>query len=190
MRDLETGSYWSHILGRCMDGPLKGQELEILPSTLTTWKDWTQRHPETTVLNLPRTAREFDAELSGARHPVGYGIRLPGAARVYSLAFLKENPIYRDVLGDQVVLLTFNLAAKRVVAFDLGVGDNRRFGRSDDGEFVRDDSGSVWDPVTGECVEGPSRGETLQRAPGLMTYVRSWVTFFPESDVIDSPANQ
>jgi len=190
MRDLETGSYWSHILGRCMDGPLKGRELEILPSTVTTWKDWSARHPETTLLNLPRTSREFDAALSGARRSVGYGIRFPGASRVYTFAFLKENPIYRDVLGERVVLLIFNADAKRVVAFDLGIGDTRVFARSVDGQFLRDDSGSFWDPLSGDCIEGPNREAALAPAPGLMTYVSAWMTFFPESDVVDIPASQ
>ena len=40
MQDRETGSSWSHILGTCLDGPAKGQELEKLPSVQTTWAKW------------------------------------------------------------------------------------------------------------------------------------------------------
>ena len=30
MRDLETGSLWSHILGECMEGELMGKKLELI----------------------------------------------------------------------------------------------------------------------------------------------------------------
>jgi len=29
--DRETGSYWQHLTGKCVHGPLKGKQLEVYP---------------------------------------------------------------------------------------------------------------------------------------------------------------
>ena len=50
MVDRETGSYWWQVRGTSIVGPLTGTELEALPSEMATWRDWTDRHPDTLVL--------------------------------------------------------------------------------------------------------------------------------------------
>ena len=62
MRDAETGSLWSHLLGKAMRGLLAGTELELLAGSMTDWKTWRDEHPDTTVVMLSRTAREFRRE--------------------------------------------------------------------------------------------------------------------------------
>ena len=56
MYDRESKSLWSQILGEAVAGPAQGNRLEELPSQLTTWKDWSQRHPDTLVLKRPRVS--------------------------------------------------------------------------------------------------------------------------------------
>lgn len=53
MFDRETGSYWSQLLGQAICGPLAGERLSLLPSTVADWGTWRDRHPETTVLLPP-----------------------------------------------------------------------------------------------------------------------------------------
>lgn len=50
MVDRETGSYWWQVRGTAIVGPLTGTELTALPSEMATWRDWTDRHPDTLVL--------------------------------------------------------------------------------------------------------------------------------------------
>ena len=57
MRDLQTGSLWAHLLGECMEGPLKGKTLTPIPAAITSWKEWKTAHPNTTVLSLKRSAK-------------------------------------------------------------------------------------------------------------------------------------
>ena len=59
MKDLETKSLWSHLLGKCMEGELKGTQLMTLPALLTDWETWNRIHPETTVLLMRRTDNQF-----------------------------------------------------------------------------------------------------------------------------------
>jgi len=51
--DLATESFWSQLLATAICGPHQGTELEIRPSTLTTWADWRETHPDTDVLLPP-----------------------------------------------------------------------------------------------------------------------------------------
>ena len=53
MYDLATRSYWSQILARAICGPATGTTLSIRPSTVATWADWRDRHPDTSVLLPP-----------------------------------------------------------------------------------------------------------------------------------------
>lgn len=54
MYDRETESLWSQILGKAVNGPSKGQNLDPVPVLHTTWADWQRRHPDTVVLAYPR----------------------------------------------------------------------------------------------------------------------------------------
>ena len=62
MQDLETKSLWSHILGECMEGELKGQRLEIVPSSMTDWKSWKEQAPETTAVLMSRTSKNYNRD--------------------------------------------------------------------------------------------------------------------------------
>ena len=49
--DHETRSIWSQPWGRAIIGPLKGVQLNLLSSRLTTWASWKQEHPETLAMD-------------------------------------------------------------------------------------------------------------------------------------------
>lgn len=49
--DKQTESLWSQMMSQSISGKQKGQKLEILPSDLTTWGQWKQKHPNTLVLS-------------------------------------------------------------------------------------------------------------------------------------------
>lgn len=51
MYDRQTESLWPQLKAKAISGPLKGMELEQIPLTHTTWKDWVSKHPETKVLS-------------------------------------------------------------------------------------------------------------------------------------------
>jgi hypothetical protein len=51
-RTDETESLWSQIRSAGVSGPGVGVTLKALPLELTTWADWSVRHPETLVLSL------------------------------------------------------------------------------------------------------------------------------------------
>ncbi len=54
MYDRTTNSLWNQFTGEPAVGTLVGQDikLEILPVVVTTWGEWVQAHPGTSVLDL------------------------------------------------------------------------------------------------------------------------------------------
>ena len=51
MKDLQTGSIWSHLEGVGLRGPLTGTRMEIVPLVHATWEQWRSLHPDTLVLS-------------------------------------------------------------------------------------------------------------------------------------------
>lgn len=49
--DLQTGSIWSQLDQKAVEGPLKGSRLTAVPALQTTWGRWRQMHPNTRVLS-------------------------------------------------------------------------------------------------------------------------------------------
>lgn len=59
MYDLESESLWSQISAEAVTGPLLGQQLRLLRSSMNEWGRWRRKHPETTVLSR-RTGHRRD----------------------------------------------------------------------------------------------------------------------------------
>lgn len=51
--DAKTGSYWSQLLARAICGPRRGDELEMVPSEVTTWGEWRDEHPDAEIMVPP-----------------------------------------------------------------------------------------------------------------------------------------
>lgn len=51
MYDRESESLWSQISAEAVTGPLLGQRLRLLRSSIDEWGRWKREHPETTVLS-------------------------------------------------------------------------------------------------------------------------------------------
>lgn len=188
IRDLETGSLWSHLLGKCMDGKLKGETLEVLPGVLTTWADWSKRHPQTTVLAMSRTAKKFNEDVWRTPKRFVYGVPL-GVGReapAVTLPKLMKSPVVGMSSDGVALLVTYELESKRCQAFDPTV-DGKVLAFTADGKGgMRDEgSGSTWDLVTGVCLSGKWKGRTLVGRPGFISYRRAWEVFHPDSEIVE-----
>src|SRR5262249_25411771 len=59
IKDVETRSEWSQLLGRAVAGPLEGKELQQFPSVWVDWKTWRTAHPRTTAIRLVRGSGKY-----------------------------------------------------------------------------------------------------------------------------------
>ena len=123
MYDRETESYWFQVGGRAIKGTLKGRELTVLPSFLTTWKEWVALYPETKVLSRDTgytrnyesdPYRGYDALYSSPAFPVSItddrlppkekviGLIVGGIAKAYPVKLAQEKTL-QDKVGDQLI---------------------------------------------------------------------------------------
>lgn len=181
MKDLETESLWAHLLGRAMRGPLEGEQLEALPSIMTDWKTWRDDHPDTTVLNLSRTSRDYRREFYRDPSQFVIGIVVGGVARAWPFDQLIRQPVVNDELQEQGVLITFVAESRTARVFDRRVaGRTLTFSRVN-GRLLDQQTGTQWDPVTGGALAGPLKGAQLTPEVGVVAYRRAWEGFYPES---------
>jgi len=169
MQDEETGTYWSHVTGVAMEGPLEGTKLTMLPAVHTTWLKWREQHPETTLLEKSREVKNSqyagyfeDPEKTGlfrSRHLVKrlppksliHGIRIGLHALAVPDDGLEAGEFVETSLGDERLRVTRGL--------DGGVRAYRL-----DGE-----------------------GDIVEELPVTVAFWFAWINFYPNTEVWSRP---
>lgn len=183
MRDEETGTLWSHLLGKGMRGKHEGVQLEVLPSSLTDWKTWKAQHPETSVLAMSRTARGFVTEMQRAPGRFVLGLREGGVVRAYPYDRLKEEVVVNDEVGEKRIVVTYEAAAATARVFSAaGKWGVLVFEKAGVGLMRDVGTGSLWNLATGECREGELKGVWLEEAVGIPSYKKAWEVFYPQGE--------
>lgn len=181
MRDEETGSLWSHLLGRCMQGPLEGAELEALPSVMTDWKTWRAEHPDTTVLMMSRTSVNFRREIYREPSRFVVGMAEGETARAWPFDQLVRRPVVNDQFSARPVLIVFDRPSGTAFIYDRTVGSRTLSFTLRDGSLVDEQTESRWSAARGEAIDGPLRGTRLAPLVGIVSFRRAWDTFHPDS---------
>jgi hypothetical protein len=207
--DALTDSLWSQIEARAIRGPKTGTSLDLVPSSLTTWKTWREEHPDTLVLRPPpesntvsgRTAtRNYDVppylgyayterigiggEYDDDRlHPKAQvvGVAADGVAKAYPLERVVRQGVVNDRVGDHPVVVTA-VDDETLVAYDRRVGGRvRRFGRSG-GELLA--AGTRWDALSGAGLRGRYADVPLESVTDVsQLFFFAWLSFYPETQV-------
>ena len=167
MQDRETGSSWSHVTGRAIDGKAKGAQLEKLDAIETTWGLWYEAYPETTVLEKSEEVKAShyqdyfdDPQRMGLFRAQWLNEKMPGKTLVYGAA-----------IGAHAVAVTdAALAGGRQVEIDLG-GTPVVVSRAADGgvrAFI-------------------AQAERQEREALAVTpvYWFAWSNFYPNTQVVD-----
>ncbi len=186
MRDTQTESLWSHILGKCMAGPLEGAVLEILPAEMVTWSDWKKRHPGTTVLALPRTDSSYHRDTYGEAQDWVFGVVIGNEAMAFPFDVLTKKRVIEAVIAGHAVVVTFDPRTTRATVFSRrrtpGKSKSRKFTFDvDKGTLIDRTTSSRWDPTSGQALEGPLKGKRLKVLPGIVSFRRAWEVFHPGS---------
>ncbi|ESS04491.1 MAG: protein of unknown function (DUF3179) [uncultured archaeon A07HR67] len=208
MYDERTESLWSQVLGKAVQGPETGTALTLRPSTITTWREWREGHPDTSVLLPPPASntitggesRNYDVDPYngyedsrrigiGASNPDDrlhpktsvIGVAADGVARAYPNAAVENaGGVVNDTVADLPVVVA--VADGSLAAYVRRVdGETLQFGR--DGDVLVAD-GSRWAVVSGAALDGPHEGTTLERANSRSEmFWFAWVDFFPDSEI-------
>ncbi len=211
MYDEKTGSLWSQILATAIRGDLTGEQLTLVPSTLTTWAQWQADHPDTQVLLPPPESativesvpRNYDTDpyagyesnrnigVTGDNdfdddrlHPKTQviGVATETAAKAYPFERVAAEGVVNDTVGDLPVVVAAG-AAETLSAFERTV-DGTVLEFEPDGEDRMRAGGSSWTRTTGRAVDGPYKGVTLDSAARVSTeFWFAWLNFHPDTTV-------
>lgn len=201
MYDRPTGSLWSQLLGQAVDGELKGTELEYLPSWQTTWADWVERHPNTLALKKGFSGRRDPYQSyyqSGQAGAIGervdddrlyvkqavIGVERNGEAMAFPFTTLNDEPVVNAEVGGRPVLIVFDPDTASGVVFDRRVGERTLTFERLDGLTLEDEqTGTRWNGLTGEALEGAMAGTSLSRVKSTSAFWFGWKDWFPETEV-------
>ena len=204
MYDQATQSMWNTIKGEPVLGPLvgKGIKLEHLSVVTTTWAEWKRRHPDTQVLSLNTGHRRnygegvayseyfatdrlmFNTPFNDTRlknKQEVLALRFAGAPNqqlAIDTDFLKSNPVYKDRVGpQQILVLTDTSGANRV--YDPGKVDIVSY---DGDSTVTDARGRAWQLTESSLTA--ENGDELGRLPYHRAFWFGWKATFPETRLV------
>lgn len=183
MVDRETGSLWSHLLGECMRGSLTGTRLEVIPSVITTWGYWKSRHPDTTVVIMPRSTGAYVRSAMDINSGLLIGLHDEQQSKSWMLDSLKPQQVKNDRFGDIPVAVFLDADSLTAVIYDRRLGDQVLTFRQDNGLIQDVETGSQWDLLSGEAREGPLEGRRLTRMPGIVSDSAAWSIYHPLEDM-------
>lgn len=207
MRDRETGTLWSQVSGQGIHGPDAGQNLEMLPAVVTRWAEWKSAHPDTLVLRKQPLAGSpyadyFDSPgelgITGGSNPdarlpgkaIVLGVRVKGASVAYPPTAHLGEKFLNDEIAGEPVLVVFGSRVRLPLVYSRRLKNGSLMamewveGHGPDARpLLRDSEGSLWDPLSGEAVEGPATGQRLQPLPAFTAYWFAWARFYPDTQV-------
>lgn len=204
--DHQTGSLWSQFLHQAVDGPLTGTRLEFVPAAQTTWSSWRKLHPDTLVLDKgggygrdPYSSyyRNNSAGILGESNPdrrlqrkeFVVGVRIGETTKAYPFRALNDQTIVNDVVAGLPLVVLFDRDAASAVVFDRRTEDRTVTFRNVEKQngtqpaMVDMETGSRWNPMTGEAIEGPLKGTVLRRVPSHYSFWFAWIDFFPDTEL-------
>lgn len=144
MYDHQTESLWLQVKRRAVTGPMTGTRLSTLPSTITTWKKWKKKHPDTTVLsfetghkrNYSRDPYEdyykerrgwfrsfFKPGPNEMEKEIVAGIEISGTSKAYPVETLRSLKKVVDILAGEKVTLRYDESTDLISAT---IGEDRR----------------------------------------------------------------
>lgn len=213
MVDRGTGSRWSQIEGRALDGPMKGKQLRPLVSTYTRWGKWRTLYPETvchTKLGRtiessdfanyyqrdeqlgPASSQNPDSRLAGKELVCGFEI-LGKRVVVPLYALVEHKQMQIEVSGVPLEVEFDPLAETAVVYVRKLKGQPVDLVRLDFGKgesYLKDkESGTMWLTYSGRGVSGPLAEVALERIPSSLCYWFTWVQHYPLSLIWEEPGN-
>jgi len=163
--DRETETLWSQILSKGISGRLVGSELEIIPSSHTSWQAWREQHPNTQVLST-----DTGVDRSYNRSP--YGDYDKGRETYFPIEFRSQK--YHP--KERVIGVTIN-------------GEHKIYPFS---ELAKLQSDSLQDEFSGQQLElsfdvenrdGMIKDASGNILPSINTFWFAWYAFHPDTKI-------
>ena len=217
MYDRETLSLWNQETGQPVIGELadSGIQLNFFPTLLTTWGEWTDEHPDTTVLALDtgvyQPGRYFPEDNPNATYyeyfntpgtmfpvwirddsleakDVVLGLNVGDAQKAYPVHVLQAERVVNDTLRETNVVVLASEISQAAKAYERGDQEfSRQEGDTSTGVPMKlvDTSGHVWDVTEEALVNAADSSQTLPRIPTHSSFWFGWYAFYPDTELYE-----
>jgi len=210
MYDHQTDSLWSHLVGAAVTGPMKGEKLIPIQSMFTKWDTWRRLYPQSRVLSSGRSSlfgslrdpyesyyRSADTGIIPTRlsdqriHPKEYvlGIVLNDKAKAYPFSMLSRQSVINDAFQGIPLLVVFDTESATGVIFERKIHaktvsfKRAQLANKKGFSLVDDATGSVWEGLTGQAIQGPWKDKKLKALPATPSFWFGWVDHYPKTEV-------
>jgi hypothetical protein len=181
MHDEATRSLWSQLQGKAQHGKWAGTHLRPLPSVVTDWQTWVRTHPASTVAWFKGSEREFTTAMYQDAGRFVLGIAEGQRARAWTFADLARRGAVNDTWEGRPVVAVLEPSSKTARVYDRQVGGRTLTFRLDGAGLVDQETGTAWEPTTGEAVSGPLAGQRLSPLAAVVAFRDAWLGFHPRS---------
>jgi hypothetical protein len=166
--DRETETLWSQILSKGVSGQMVGSELEIIPSSHTSWQAWLAKHPNTEVLSRDTGySRDYSCSPYG-----GYD---EGRETYFPLAFRSQK--YHP--KERVIGITINGKHKIYPFTELAKIKSTRIRDTFSGHQLQ----LEFDVENRDGIIKDANGKVL---PSINTFWFAWYAFHPDTKIFKS----
>ena len=202
MIDRETGSIWTHLDGKAIQGPLEGKRMTMVPLPQMTWGEWKSSQADTLVLspdtpfaNRYRSVRiarynqredEFGDDRL-ASNALVIGVEVDDAFKGYPVDEVGRVGAVNDTLSGQPILIVYDSAAQSGLAFSRVVNGQvlEFYNGANEGLELRDrDTNSIWE-IQGLAIEGSLTGTKLDFVSSFISEWYGWSGYHPETDIYE-----
>ncbi len=200
LRDEETSSIWQQSTGEAIFGPMKGRQLEMVPSSELTFAFWRREQPQGLVLrpdaryealyapkdwekHVAATRTVVDTTKSGiAPHQVMIGVTAATGIKAYPIEAVFAAKVIQDRIEGSPVVLVVGPDGASIRAFAnmrLADGAVLTFSGGQGETAMRDaQTGSAWN-FQGCAVEGSMAGQCLKGIDAHKDYWFDWMNHHP-----------
>ncbi len=173
MWDRQTESWWQQLTGEAIVGELTGKQLDILPATIVSWRDFMTTYPEGQVLSRETGhSRNY-----GANPYVGYdevgqspflffgkdderlqatervaAVTVGGESVAYLFAYLEKEGVVHDTVGGREIAVFF-LPGTRSALDGYSIADSREVGATGIFERKLDGQGLTFEATEAGFVD-------------------------------------
>jgi len=196
MFDRRTKSLWNQYSGEPVVGPMAGSaiKLPIRPITITSWDEWREKNPQTSVLSIETgfiknydsgfVYREYFAspdlmfpavvgdESRLLRKDYVFGVRGFAASKAWPLDLFSHAPVINDAVGRQPLVLVGDATTRTVRAYERDAKEIFTHGDSN----LLHTNDINW-TVTESFLVADDGKRKRARIPGHISYWFAWDNF-------------
>ncbi len=202
--DRATGSNWSQLSLKCVNGGLRGKVPDVTAVVEMKWKEWKKMYPDSKVLTnkqgFDRNYNQYpyggylnvDEFLFFPVTPINY--LLPQKERVHAIIQNNKSLVFRFNLFENKNIIRVEFFNRNyliigdentIVSFELSDGEKENaytYSYSGGEEFFSDDKGNKWS-VFGKAIDGPRKGSVLKSSTSVIGFWFSIAAFYPNPSI-------